>query len=294
MTSDGPTEPPENRPPGDRPDPGGEPRHRRALEFGEQLRRIDLRTRETAEQLADVADNVSQVIPRVSDLEEQVAGIAGALEAIPGTGTADPALALTPAIGWSQLPAGDRGTAWDTLGMWVDQILTGDYELDRVQLPDCWPVHRRAVRELAWLRTLHVAAAAPQTRPDVVAEWHTRWLPTALINIATAIDPRECAPGRHRLTEAERRAHEDALEQAQTTGAHPPVLTTEDGPGRPRYLPDWFPPRRSGDDGPRRDSPRPRSLDKDTPPPPSSRECWWPYFLDARLADIGGQLPPTP
>jgi hypothetical protein len=171
----------------------------------------------------------------------------------------------------------------------VTEVLNGDYRLNRVELPDCWPVHPRAVRELAWLRTVHVASSAPSVRPDIVAEWHTRWLPAAIKNIAASIDPRECAPGRHRLTAAEQTRYEAIVDDAKRAEQVVPELTAERGPDRPRYLPNEFPPLRT-DEGYNRyrdQSSHPDALDTGTPPPPSRRENWLPYFLDQRLFDAG-------
>lgn len=244
-----------------------------------------------AQQVVDVIHEVSRLSPRVDDLDTSVAALASALEAHGAGDGDDPALELTPATRWSQLSRQDKHAAWDALGGWVAEVLTPDYRLTRVELPDCWPAHPRAVRELAWLRTLHIATTATGVRPEIVAEWHTRWLPGAITNIAMTVDPRECAPGRHRLTEHERRQHEIALEDAAREGRMAPELTDERGPDRPRYLPERFPPRRNDDalfapGGPT----RPSSLDAATPPPPSTPDDWREYFLDARLADIGDGL----
>ncbi|AEA28881.1 hypothetical protein Psed_6810 (plasmid) [Pseudonocardia dioxanivorans CB1190] len=283
MTSDGPGPPPTGA------DGAGRGRPF-AVQVGEQLRELTQKVGETSGHVAELADYVSRLSPRVDDLEVGVAGLAGAVEAAGGVGGPDDddeALSLTPALRWSQLDPGARHAAWDALGAFVADVLNRDYRLSRGELPDCWPVHPRAVRELAWLRTLHVDSSAPDTRPDLVAEWHVRWLPAALTNLAAAIDGRECAPGKHRLTEEERRQHHEQLDAAERRGDPPPLLTSDTAPDRPRYLPERFPPRRSYDDDAHLDAARsgPPLLDQATPPPVSSRDCWWDYFLDARRAD---------
>ena len=167
---------------------------------------------------------------------------------------------------------------------------SGDFFMATDKLPDCWPVHPRAVLELAWLRTMHLVAAAHAAHhPGSVAEWHTRWLPGALTNLATTIDPLECAPGRHRLTEYERGQHEDALDKALRAESPAPPVTTETGAGRPRYLPDRFPPRRDRFAGPAREGrvARPESLDpKVSPAPRSTGDCWLDYYHDAVAEDL--------
>lgn len=300
MTSDGPV-PPTG---GERPAPGAA--RPWAVEVGEQLRQVqrrldatDRKGDETAGHVAEIADILGRMSPRLDDVEQGVAALGGAVEAAAagaGAGDAeDEALSLTPALRWSQLDRGDKHAAWDALAGFVSEVLNNDYQLTRLELPDCWPVHPRAVRELAWLRTLYISSSAIGTRPELVAEWHVRWLPAAITNLSVAIDRRECAPGKHRLTEEERRQYDDAVQQAEATGQPPPPLTGESGVDRPRYLPARFPPLRGHDPSynysPAAD--RPRLLDAETPPPPSRPEHWWEYFLDARLADIGEDAPGT-
>lgn len=293
MTSDGPV-PPSG---GERPAPGaGRPW---AVVVGEQLRQVqrqlDATVRqsdETAGHVAEIADILGRMSPRLDDVEQGVAALGGAVEAAAagvGAGDAeDEALSLTPALRWSQLDRGDMHAAWDALAGFVSEVLNNDYQLTRLELPDCWPVHPRAVRELAWLRTLYISSSAAGTRPEIVAEWHVRWLPAAITNLAVAIDRRECAPGKHRLTEEERRRYDDAVHEAgSVTGQHPPALTTEREADRPRYFPDRFPPLRGHDSSYGARSDRAQLLDAETPAPASRPECWWEYFLDARMADIG-------
>ncbi|MDN5915946.1 MAG: hypothetical protein L0I76_12685 [Pseudonocardia sp.] len=259
------------------------------MEIGLELRRVRDRATDASRQVGEVANQVSEMLPRLGDVEDGLAAVAGALEGAAGREDDESGpIALTPALRWSGLSEQEAVSGWEALGGWVATVLNSEYRLTRVELPDCWPVHPRAVRELAWLRTCHVAAAAPRTRPDVVAEWHVRWLPAALNNLAAAIDPRECAPGRHRLTEEERRLHEIDLGKAMSAGEAEPPVTSETGPDRPRYLPGRFPPRRSHDpDSYGRDTTTgPQSLDHETPAPPSSPEYWREYYLEARDADL--------
>lgn len=293
MTSDGPVPPSSGETPG----PGrGRPWN---VQLGEQIgqlqRRIDATARQsdqTAGHVSEIADVLSRMSPRLDEVEENVAALGGAVEAATGAaGAEDEALSLTPALRWSQLGAGDKNAAWDALGSFVSEVLNGDYRLTRLELPDCWPVHPRAVRELAWLRTLYVASSGVGVRPELVAEWHVRWLPAAITNLAVAIDPRECAPGKHRLTEEERRRYDEAVREAEAAGHPAPALTDEVSAARPRYLPDRFPPLRGHDPSYGAGPDRPRLLDSETPAPPSLPEHWSEFFLDARMADIGSNLP---
>lgn len=290
MTSDGPG-PPSG---GERPAPGAA--RPWAVQVGEQLRQVqrqlDATTRqsdETAGHVAEIADILGRMSPRLDDVEQAVAALGGAVEAAAtGAGDAeDAALALTPALRWSQLDRGGKHAAWDALAGFVSEVLNNDYQLTRLELPDCWPVHPRAVRELAWLRTLYVSSSAVGVRPELVAEWHVRWLPAAVTNLAVAIDRRECAPGKHRVTEEERRRYDDTVNEASSAGRQPPALTIERGANRPRYFPDRFPPLRGHDSSYGARPTRVALLDAETPAPPSRPEYWWEYFLDARMADIG-------
>lgn len=290
MTSDGPG-PPSG---GERPAPGAA--RPWAVQVGEQLRQVqrqlDATTRqsdETAGHVAEIADILGRMSPRLDDVEQSVATLGGAVEAAAtGAGDAeDAALALTPALRWSQLDRGGKHAAWDALAGFVSEVLNNDYQLTRLELPDCWPVHPRAVRELAWLRTLYVSSSAVGVRPELVAEWHVRWLPAAVTNLAVAIDRRECAPGKHRVTEEERRRYDDTVNEASSAGRQPPALTIERGANRPRYFPDRFPPLRGHDSSYGARPTRIALLDAETPAPPSRPEYWWEYFLDARMADIG-------
>lgn len=244
-----------------------------------------------ARRVTDVASASSEILPRLDSLDLAVERFGSALEAdesrLPGVDRDD----LTPATRWSKLGREELAAAWTALAEWVSEVLNAEYCLTRVQLPDCWPVHRRAVRELAWLRTLHVGTRAETAVPaEVVGEWHTRWLPAALYNIATAIDPRECAPGRHRVTDAERRRYHQQLVSADDSRGDREPLTTERGVARPRYFPDRVPTRRGRaedlDSGVGARVEPPPSLDEFTPAPVSQPEHWWEYFLDARLAEL--------
>ncbi len=277
---------------GGRVPPGGRPL---LVELHTEMRAFRADLSETQSRARAATSEIAELLPRVGDLETTLGVLLGRLDGLLPAGDADndtagPAPVSTPAMGWAELSTADAATAWQALGDWVAGTLCGSYWLTRVQLPDCWPVHPRAVLELAWLRTMYLVAVAHAARhPGSVAEWHTRWLPATITNLATTIDPLECAPGRHRLTEYERGQHEDALDKALRAESPAPTVTTETGAGRPRYLPDRFPPRRDRFVGPPREArvTRPESLDPQTSPAPrSTRDCWLDYYHDAVAEDL--------
>ncbi|MBW0106164.1 hypothetical protein I4I78_27410, partial [Pseudonocardia sp. KRD-291] len=95
------------------------------------------------------------------------------------------------------LTVDEAAAAWDQLGRWVAETFVPWYEITRELLPDCWPLHRPAVLELSWLRTCYVEAFTSDARPQLAAEWSTRWRRDALANIAGHIDHWKCHPGMH-------------------------------------------------------------------------------------------------
>ncbi len=283
---------------------GGNRRLRRpwAVELGSEMRDLRSELRRLRDQgaatdarVSSAVGHVAKILPRLDVLENRWGTLAAHFTSTDAAGPEGPEdsgeagqVGVTPVMRWSALSAAEAAVAWEALGRWVTDVLCDQYRLTRLELPDCWPVHPRAVRELAWLRTSYHAGARPEAGPFGPAEWHTRWLPGALKNLSVAIDPRECAPGRHRLTEDERHDHEQALERASNDSRPAPALTGETGAGRPRYLPDLFPPLRSAKG--RHPSPYasggPATLDAETPAPPSTPNCWAVYYDDALDEDL--------
>jgi len=255
---------------------------------------VDLTRTATAAESANA--HVAEILPRLGDVEAGLAALDGRVaELLDDEDELPPKPAPTPAMGWTAMSEAEARDAWEALAGWVDDVLCGEYRLSRAQLPDCWPVHPRAVRELAWLRTLHLATARHARRaPAAAAEWHTRWLPAAVTNLREAVDARECGPGFHRLTDDERRHHHFELEQAARGREPDPVLSEETGAERPRYLPDRFPPlrgrhvsespgRQGG--GPRPPSPSDHGADQ-TPIGPSGPGFWVEFYRDAAAEDL--------
>lgn len=191
------------------PDPGDGPsttaaRPRRdalVAELGREVRavRAEIR-RELARidgMLAESADLLAGVLPRVGDLAGDLAELAGRVEALAGAVAGEPGAVA--AVDWPGLDAVAAAAEWEALAEWVASTLGPWYELTRGELPDCWAWHRPAVIELVWLRRCYVAAHAPGARPGASAEWHTRWRRDALAGVAAAIPDAWCRPGEHRV-----------------------------------------------------------------------------------------------
>jgi hypothetical protein len=108
---------------------------------------------------------------------------------------------------WPTMNADQAATAWNQLADWIADTLVPWYEITRDQLPDCWALHRPALLHLNWLHHTYQAAHQPGAGPRATADWHTRWLPTALHAVREAIPrrgTRVCGPGHHLSSDAER------------------------------------------------------------------------------------------
>lgn len=300
---------------------GGSRRHGRAHELGAEVRGMRRDLDELRRILAETTGYVAEALPRIKDLEDVHATLAARLDHVDGhTGTdADPdtspaggssrdssdageddpendaehdeAPPATPATGWSQMDRVTATAAWEALARFVGEVLHGEYRLTRMQVPDCWPLHPRMVRELAWLRSSYLEAA--DAEPDVPSSsspWHIRALPAFFINTADAIDPRECRPGIHRLTEPEVDAYLGACNAARDAGRPAPEPSTETGAERPRLRPEHFPTRST--------SPRPRHDPHGQAPAPTARslpdllvgschpDFWLDNYYEASTADL--------
>jgi hypothetical protein len=71
-----------------------------------------------------------------------------------------------------------RHDSTEQLATWIAEVLVPWYEITREQLPDCWALHRPAVRELSWLRITYLEAFTSTAATHQAADWHIRW-PTA-------------------------------------------------------------------------------------------------------------------
>jgi hypothetical protein len=172
--------------------------------------------------LAENADLLAQLLPRVTALDTELAGLGDRVDAL--TGATPPSAPLD----WAALPADKAAAEWEALADWLATVLGPFYEITRAQLPDCWPHHRPAVIELVWLRHAYAAAHAPNATPSAAAEWHTRWRRDALANIAAAIPKTWCRPGEHYVHE-----HDRDRTRAAAAGPgerHPPTPGRRPGP----------------------------------------------------------------
>ena len=147
--------------------------------------------------VADNADLLAQVLPRVAGLDDAVAELGGRVDVLADT---TPPAGVAP-VEWPALTAEEAAAEWEALAEWVATVLGPFYEITRAQLPDCWALHPPAVIELVWLRRTYAAAHAPDAAATAAAEWHTRWRRDALANIAAAIPKRWCRPGEHYVHE---------------------------------------------------------------------------------------------
>lgn len=262
----------------------------------------------------EIAGELAEFLPRVADLEDQLTRLRAAFDlggptpgapTAPGpdrgAGPADPTPdgddgddepPVTPATGWDRMSRASAERAWAALAEFVDGVLYRQYRFTRMQIPDCWALHPRMVRELAWLRSTYLEAAElERDTPAASMPWHLRCVPGFLINAAEAVDTRECRPGIHRLTESEVSAHQYRRDAALRDGLTPPPLTTETGPDRPHLIPAHFPLRtvrsvnstRTTDDGPT--PPTPEDL-PDLVVGPCHPDYWRDHYFAASAADL--------
>lgn len=292
---------------------GGGRRHGGAHELGAEVRAMRRDLDELRRILAETTGYVAEALPRIQDLEDRAAEFAARVDHLDGRTTSDPGSSRgsssaggsggaedaddedapppTPALGWADMDRTTAGAAWEALARFVGEVLHSHYRLTRLQVPDCWPLHPRMVRELAWLRSSYLEAA--DAEPDLPASstpWHIRALPAFFINTADAVDPRECRPGVHRLTEPEVDDHIGACNVARDAGRPAPEPSAETGPDRPRLRPERFPTRST--------SPRSRHDTHSPAPAPTTRtlpdllvggchpDFWLDYYQDASSADL--------
>lgn len=268
-------------------------------------------TRESAGLLAEA-------LPRIEGVENAVGALTGRLDALEGATAddgaapagdseafADTAPSALDVHGvaakpkgpwcWPLLDPDEAAAAWEALAQWVGEVLGPWYGLTRGQLPDCWPVHRRAVVELSWAHLSYREAFAKNAAPHLAAEWHARWLPGALAGVAAAIDPAECAPSWHRM---DKKARQDELVEQRDRTGEPPQGAAQPAGSPPNtwaqeQAADEAAKRRERIARRRRDTSagRPRHVSGAAMPhaeqEPTSARNWLAYFQEAAQEDIG-------
>lgn len=200
----------------------------------ELLVALDARGRRLNEAVAEHADLLGQALPRIDTLGERLGELTGRVDEL---ADAEPAPAPpNPPVYWPELSAERARTEWDRLASWIVDVLEPWYGITRGQLPDCWALHPRAVVTLSWLRTAYVAAYQPTARPDAAAEWHTRWYPAALTDIAAAIPERWCRPGTHGVySTTEERGHVTRPAEPHESTRPGDMVPVIRDPSRPRF-----------------------------------------------------------
>lgn len=212
---------------GGQPDASGAPRDGDGAGELAALRRS---WRETDDITRESAEVLSELAPRVADLEAQL-GAAGAHPTEPRCERReDPAvtarraelgmLPVPPAPWcWPLFDAEQAAAAWDALAVWVAQVLVPGYAITRGDLVDCWPCHPPMVNTLSWLRASYLEAHAVGAAAVLAQDWHLRALPGALAGLRGAIPVEAgggghqrplCGPGHH---ETRAGVHDDEVDE---------------------------------------------------------------------------------
>lgn len=168
--------------------------NRLLLDIGQEIRSMRIELGEASTKFDVVVKDVSEVIgPDVADLRDQVATLRGQVDALleEPEGEQEEERPLD----WHELTSVEAMAAWNELRTWVDVQLGFNFEVRRGQLPDCWALHRPAVRQLWALHLLYGDAHdGPRASPLGMIEWNTRWIDAALGKIREAIPDSMCRP----------------------------------------------------------------------------------------------------
>ncbi len=166
-----------------------------------ELRALRRTVRNTDDIARESAGLLSEIAPKVIDLEGHVATLRGTVAALvadaENTPAEDPALtAAKAAVGltpdppgpwcWPLLDRDQAAKAWELLARFVGELLVPTYGITRETLHDCWPRHPAIVAELTWLRETYREAHLTGTPAVRAADWHLRYLPGALAAIRAA------------------------------------------------------------------------------------------------------------
>lgn len=221
--------------PGARSNPRTSPRDRARDEI---VAGLDSRLRRTEANVAESVDLLAQALPRIDDLGQRIGEVTGRLDEV--AGSRPPTAPPNPPVHWPELTAEQARTEWERLAAWVATVLGPWYEPTRGELPDCWARHRRAVLHLSWLRTAYTAAYASDAPAHAAAEWHTRWLPAALEQVAAAIPRRRCRPGEHQVLDEHDISNPTRPAEPDEAGYRNQTVPLADDPTHPRHWgPHW-------------------------------------------------------
>lgn len=223
--------------------PGGKPSPERVqarilTELGGQVRDINTRLAKVRMSLGEVAGVVSEFGPELADVQKGLAEVRGQVATL----LEETPEITNPPIDWSNLPAEQAEREWDVLGRWVHEVLGGEYEITRDELPDCWALHRPALRTLTWLRCTYVDAYAEGARNVLSAEWNTRWMDSALAKVKKAIPPSRCRPragerGEHLVdvlaAQQQQRGRTEQLRQHSQAAVQQAAQSAYPAPGQP-------------------------------------------------------------
>lgn len=204
-------------------------RDRMLLDLGADLRSVRSEVSGLRNDVRETAGVVSEAMPRLEELETELAEVKGTLQAL----TEDEPEPSNPPIEWPALSPEEAAMHWDSLAKWVSDTLVPWLQITRGQLPDIWPHYPRAVFELLWLHTCYRQAYMHQSHPTAAAEWHTRWLDAALENVRRAMP----SDWQERI--------EPAPQQPPATQPPVPPAPTPNSPppGHPEYQPGRAEPR---------------------------------------------------
>jgi hypothetical protein len=263
-------------------------------ELGGQVRDINTKLAKLRLSLGEVAGVVSEFGPELADVQKGLAEVRGQVASL----LEETPEVTNPPVDWTHLPAEQAEREWDVLGRWVHEVLAGEYEITREQLPDCWALHRPALRTLTWLRCTYVDAYAEGARNVLSAEWNTRWMDSALAKIKDAIPASRCRPrvgepGEHLvdvLAAQQQRSRVDPDQLRQNAQAlrqqtSQPAYSAPGQPTGPYPAPSG--PYPAPPATPAAGQPAPVATGSDSPGQQIIRlEFWRPFFDQAMRADI--------
>lgn len=108
-----------------------------------------------------------------------------------------PALPVLATPSWVDMSRDQARAMWNELTEWLRTLLLARYPRRAVVITSCWYRHPEAVEQLTWLHACWRATYRnPQALPRDAAEWHLRYLPAAISQLAQILAA--CRSGGHR------------------------------------------------------------------------------------------------